>query len=99
VFPYKLSPDALQDLGEIWDFISLDSATAADKQEDEFFEAFDNLGRHPGMGHTRTDLTERDVRFWPVGSYLVVYRRLHSQLEIVAVLQGSRDVAQVIRRR
>jgi plasmid stabilization system protein ParE len=36
-----LSPEALQDLEDIWDFIAADNATAADKLEDEFFEAFE----------------------------------------------------------
>lgn len=71
-----LAPEALQDLEDIWDFIAADNATAADKLEDEFFEAFERLARRPGMGHTRCDLTERDVRFWPVDSYLIVYRNL-----------------------
>jgi plasmid stabilization system protein ParE len=78
---YVLSPDALQDLQDIWDFISTDNAAAADKLENELFDAFDMVAEHPGMGHTRSDLTERDVRFWPVGSYLVVYRSIPSALD------------------
>ncbi len=99
MFPYVLSPDALQDLQDIWDFIAADNVTAADKLEDEFFEAFDLLAVRPRMGHTRSDLTERDVRFWPVGQYLIVYRSLAAPLQIVAVLHGARDVAEVIRKR
>jgi plasmid stabilization system protein ParE len=64
----------------------------------EFFEAFDMLAKHPNMGHARSDLTERDVRFWPVGQYLIVYRCL-LPLQIVAVLHGARDVIEVIRNR
>jgi plasmid stabilization system protein ParE len=47
MFPYVLSPDVLQDLQDIWDFIGSDNARAADKQEDEFFEAFEMLARRP----------------------------------------------------
>jgi plasmid stabilization system protein ParE len=96
---YVLSPDALEDLQNIWDFVSSDNVPAADKLEEEFFEAFEILAERPRMGHTRTDLTERDVRFWPVGSYLIVYRSLPTTLGIVAVLHGARDVAEVIRKR
>jgi plasmid stabilization system protein ParE len=46
---YVLSPAALQDLQDIWDFISMDSASAADKLEDEFFGAFERLARRPRM--------------------------------------------------
>ncbi|MGB8010774.1 MAG: type II toxin-antitoxin system RelE/ParE family toxin, partial [Terriglobales bacterium] len=66
---YVLSPNALQDLQDIWDFVAIDNASAADQLEDEFFSAFEKLARQPRMGHTRLDLTERDVRFWPAGSY------------------------------
>jgi len=67
---HVLSPAALQDLQDILDFISIDNASAADKLEVEFFEAFERLAQRPRMGHSRTDLTERDVLFWLVGSYL-----------------------------
>ncbi len=51
MFPFVLSPEALQDLQDIWDFIAADNVKAADKLEDEFFEAFERLTQHPGMGH------------------------------------------------
>jgi plasmid stabilization system protein ParE len=96
---YLLSPDALQDLQDIWDFVALDNVNAADQSEDEFFSAFEKLARQPRMGHTRLDLTDRDVRFWPVGSYLTVYRQLPKTLEVIAVLHGSRDIPEVMRKR
>ncbi len=99
MFAFVLSPEALQDLQDIWDFIAADNLTAADQLENDFFEAFEQLARRPGMGHTRSDLTERDVRFWPVGSYLIVYRSLRTPLQIVAVLHGARDIPEIIRQR
>jgi len=99
MFPYVLSPDALQDLQDIWDFIASDNVVAADKLEDELFEAFEMLAKRPGMGHARSDLAERNVQFWPVGKYLIVYRGFPSPPQVVAVLHGARDVAEVIRKR
>jgi plasmid stabilization system protein ParE len=96
---YLLSPDALQDLQDIWDFVALDNENAADQLEDEFFSAFEKLAQHPRMGHTRPDIGERAVRFWPAGSYLIVYRELAETLQVVAVLHGSRDIPEVIRKR
>ena len=40
---YVLSPDALQDLQDIWDFVALDNEKAADQLEDEFLNAFEKL--------------------------------------------------------
>lgn len=93
---YLLSPEALEDLQSIWDFVAADSTDAADKLPEKLFEAFETLARWPGQGHTRADLTNRDVRFWPVGNYLVVYRGTLEPLQIVAILHGARDVPSVI---
>jgi len=99
MFPFVLSAEVLQDLQDIWDFIASDNVAAADRLEDEFFKAFEMLAARPRMGHTRPDLTERDVPFWPVGEYLIVYRTLETPLQVVAVLHGARDVVEVIRKR
>ena len=96
---YSLSPDAVEDLQDIWDFVAFDNVNAANHLEDEFFNAFEKLARRPRMGHTRPDVTDRDVRFWPTGSYLIVYRQLPPTLQMVAVLHGARDVPEVIRKR
>lgn len=96
---YVLSPEALQDLQDTWDFVAFDNVNAADKLLDEFFNAFEKLARQPSMGHTRPDLTGRDVRFWPTGSYLIVYRQLPTKLQVVAILHGARDVPEVLRKR
>jgi len=44
------------------------------------------------MGHTRADLTERPMRFWPVHSWLVVYKPESHPLLILRVISGWRDV-------
>jgi plasmid stabilization system protein ParE len=96
---YLLSPEAFEDLQLIWDFIAADNVRSADRVLDELFDTFEKLAQWPRQGHTRTDLTDRDVRFWPVGSYLVVYRENDAPLQIVAVLHGARDVPTIIRDR
>jgi plasmid stabilization system protein ParE len=93
---YLLSPEALDDLRDIRNYIALDGPTAADRVLDELFTAFDQLAEWPGQGHPRSDLTNRKVRFWPVGSYLVVYQADPMLLQIVAILHGARDIPTVI---
>ena len=93
---YVLSPEALQDLQGIWDFIAADNPNAANRVVDELFQAFQQLAERPGQGHTRRDLTQRDVRFWPVRSYLVVYREHMEPLEVVGILHGARDIPSII---
>jgi antitoxin ParD1/3/4 len=87
-----LSVEASADLSEIWEYIARDSLEAADRWIEELFEAFGALARVPGMGHTRKDLTDFAVFFWPEGQYLVIYRVTSERIEIVAVTQGARDI-------
>jgi plasmid stabilization system protein ParE len=96
---YILGFDAEIDLDEIWEYIAADSVEAADRWIEKLFEAFEALGRMPGMGHRREDLTPYQVLFWPVGAYLIIYRGERRPIEIVAVTQGSRDIPSFLRRR
>jgi toxin ParE1/3/4 len=91
---YRISPEALDDLQLIRDFIAL--FEAAQRVIDQFFDTFERLAEWPKSGHTRMDLTSKNVRFWPVGAYLVVYREHSDEIQIVAVLHGSRDVPSVL---
>ena len=96
---YVLSVDVALDLEDIWEYIAADSVDAADRWIGKLFDAFEALGQSPGMGHKREDLTAYPVLFWPVGSYLVIYRAERLPIEIVAVTQGSRDIPAFLRRR
>lgn len=63
-------------------------------------EAFDLLARNPDIGHGRKNLTSRELLFWSVERYLIVYRPIaNDNIEIVAVTQGSRDIPSYLRRR
>jgi len=57
------------------------------------------LSENPGAGHRRRDLTDYDVRFFPVYSYLVVYRPDTKPVQVVSILHGRRDVEGVLKRR
>ncbi len=59
-------------------------------------EAIEFLAATPRAGHVREDLTFRQVRFWPVISYLIIYNAEASPIEIVRILDGRRDVADVL---
>lgn len=56
------------------------------------------LAEMPGLGHMREDLVAIDqaLRFWPVYSYLIVYRAETDPLEVVRVLHGARDVRRIL---
>jgi plasmid stabilization system protein ParE len=96
---YVLGRDAEEDLHEIWRYVADDSVEAADRLISTLFQTFGALAQKPGMGHKREDLTEFPVLFWPVGNYLVIYRAKKSDIQIVAVVHGKRDVPSFLRRR
>ena len=89
------SPEARQDIFEIWDFIAEDNVDAADRMVGRIEDACQRLAAMPGMGHERSDITDRPVLFWSVKSYLVIYRS-GSPVEIVRVLSGYRDIAAIL---
>lgn len=95
---YKVSPQADDDLFGIWSFLAHEAGLAlANRIESELYEKFDSLAQMPGQGHTRADLTDLPVLFFPVYQFLIVYRK-KTPLEIVAVLHGKRNVKEVLQR-
>ena|SRR5579859_5602007 len=96
---YVLSPEAAEDLASIWQYINTQSSVEmADRVESVVRERFAFLAHNPDAGHQRRDLTDLDVRFFPVYSYLIVYRRT-KPLQVVAILHGRSDVHKILSKR
>ncbi len=96
---YVLSEDADRDLDDIWEYIAQDNIDAADRWIGKLFDAFEAIRRTPSIGHSRQDLTNYPVLFFPVGAYLIIYRAIRAPVEIVAVTQGARDIPSFLHRR
>lgn len=62
-------------------------------------EKFAFLAVNPGAGHRRENLTDVNVKFFTVYSYLIVYQPQTKPLQIVSVLHGRRDVERILRER
>ena len=94
---FRLSPEARRDIKEVWAYIARDNIGAATRVRCEIRDACRRLAQHPYTGHRRGDLTTReDVLFWPVYSYLIIYRPDKKPLEILRVLHGNRDVTRIL---
>ena len=99
VRPYIVAPEAEDDLQQIWRYLFDEAGIrVADRIQGELVDAFESLSQFPGQGHRRPDLTARDVLFFSVYQYMVVYRRA-ATVEIVAVLHGKRDLKKLLRTR
>jgi toxin ParE1/3/4 len=97
---FVLSPEAVEDLASIWNYIRTQSSIdMADRVESVIREQIIFLSRNSRAGHARKDLTDLGVRFFPVYSYLIVYRPETAPLQVVAILHGRREVDRVLRQR
>jgi antitoxin ParD1/3/4/toxin ParE1/3/4 len=97
---FVLSPEAVEDLASIWHYIQTQSSVEmANRVESVIRERIAFLARNPGAGHQRRDLTDLRVRFFPVYSYLIVYRPETKPLQIVSILHGRRDVDRILSKR
>jgi toxin ParE1/3/4 len=97
---YVLAPQAAFDLFEIWDYIKEQtSVVVANRVESAIREKIVFLAGNPGAGHRRQDLTEENVKFFAVYSYLIVYRPETKPLQIASILHGRRDVEQILKDR
>lgn len=96
---YIVAPEAEDDLRQIWRYLLGEAGLAvANRIQGELVDAFEGLADAPGKGHKRPDLTNRDVLFFSVYQYLIVYRRTEI-VEIVAVLHGKRNVKRLLKKR
>ena len=90
---YILSPEAKRDIEQIRDYY-LDEAgvQVARHVLGQIIKALRFLAASPGAGHRRDDLTDEDVRFWPVLSYLIAYDPAMRPIGIARVLHAARDL-------
>lgn len=86
-----LSPQAEQDLLEIWLYIADDHPDNADRFLDRLHEKALLLAEFREMGAARPELGE-GIRCFPVERFVLYYRPNDSGIELVRVLRGSRDV-------
>jgi toxin ParE1/3/4 len=85
------SPKAKSDLVEIWSYIADDSEIRADAFIQTIDKKFHSLINVPFLGIARDEI-ETDLRSFPVGRYVIFYRRIPEGIEIIRVLHGARDL-------
>ena len=96
---YQFTPQALDDLFEIWSYIAQDNPAAADRVEQAIYGACELLAGAPSGGTVREDLTSLPVRFWlvtPYPNYFIVYDPETKPVQIVRILHGARNVRSVL---
>ena len=94
---YVLADRAAEELDSILEYIAGESgrSRAADVL-DEFIQAFEALASTPGMGFQRMRLTGKDIRWWPVFRYLILYRNHDETVQILRVLHSARNLDYIL---
>jgi toxin ParE1/3/4 len=88
------------DLREIGLWIAKENPEAADRFFDAAEKAFELLRRHPRIGRRRT-FSVAGVRSWVIPqfqNYIVFYLPTNTEVQILAVVHGVRDLAAVVER-
>jgi plasmid stabilization system protein ParE len=100
VKPFVVSPNAADDLEDIWLYLAEQtSVEIADRTLERIVRSFAELAETPGKVHRRADLTKLPLHFLFLEPYLIVYERDRSPLPIHAVLHGARDLRKILRDR
>jgi toxin ParE1/3/4 len=97
---YVLAPESALDLVQFWRYLKRNaSLEVANRTESHIRAKISFLAANPGGGHWRKDLTAESVKFFPVYSFLIVYRPDRKPLQVVAILHGNRDIEQLLKDR
>ncbi len=92
---YRISPQADADLESICNYVARDNPEAADRLDTRIHTVLQLLAQFPGMGHMRSDVQDKRYSFWTVGSYVIAYRMDKTDLIVVRVLHGARDLRNI----
>ena len=91
----RRSEAAESDLDDIWSYIAADSPAAADRVILRILAAEDRLAEFPELAAARPEMRP-DLRIWPVGAYLMLYRVDRDAVEIVRIVHGARNLGQAL---
>ena len=68
------SPLAIERLGDIYNFISKENISAAQKLTEKIFLKIETLVNHPDRGRKVPETARRDIREVFIGGYRIIYR-------------------------
>jgi len=86
-----LSPEAEQDLIDIWLYIAEDNPINADNYTDKLYDKGIILAENPMIGTERSELMD-GLRCFPIDHYILYYREINIGIEMIRVLRTSRDI-------
>ncbi len=97
-FVIDWSPEAVEDLEAIADYIARDSRFYAQSVVRKMLEMAESLADFPEMGRIVPELGDQNIRERFVYSYRLIYQIEDSQILIVAIVHGKRLLVNVSER-
>lgn len=88
---YRLSRAARDDVTEIVAYIATDSTDAALAMNERLEQTFAVLAQNPMAGRERTEFGVQ-IRSFPTGSYVTLYRPSAGEVLILLVMYAARDL-------
>jgi plasmid stabilization system protein ParE len=95
-----ITPTARRDIKAIWRYIARDSVYHAGKVAESIVETCYAAAEFPRIGHTRPDVTRRDVLFVPVRDYeryVIAYAAGSGAMTVLRVVHGARNLRKLFR--
>ena len=88
---FRRTPEARNDLIEIWSFIADHNPDAATSLLLKLDRAMTKLARSPGIGRSRSEL-QRGIRSFACRPYVIFYTVTDQGIDVIRVLHGARDI-------
>jgi toxin ParE1/3/4 len=95
----RVAPEVEPELDEIWSYLATESGDAdvADRLINSITDRFFVLSRHPYLGRRRDYDLRLGLRSLSVGGYVIIHRIEGSDVLILHVLHGRRDLKTMLR--
>ena len=84
------TPEALRDLKNIFDYISLDSPKSASRVTKKIIQRIEILSSFPKMGRVVPEFQREELRELIEGSYRLVYLVKTKSVEVIRIHHSSR---------
>lgn len=97
-FSINWSPEAVEDLDAIAEYIAKDSRLYAESVVGKVMEMTASLANFPERGRIVPELSENNIRERFVYSYRVIYKINDTDILIVAIIHGKRLLENILER-
>jgi len=90
------SPQAIEDIQAIAEYIARDSTVYAETTVEQIFQAPERLMQFPKLGRVVPEKNDESIREIFVFQYRIIYEVLVSEIHVLTVVHGKRIIEDLI---